>query len=42
MLMLDGRSLTIADVVRAARDPEVRVELDADARSALTRSRALV
>ncbi len=41
-LILDGRSLTIADVVRAARDPAFRVGLDAAALAALVRSRRLV
>jgi histidine ammonia-lyase len=41
-LTLDGRSLTIDAVVRAARDPNIRIELDPAARSALTTSRALV
>jgi histidine ammonia-lyase len=41
-LTLDGRSLTVADVVRAARAPGARVTLDPDARSALVRSRGLV
>ena len=42
ILTLDGRSLTIADVVRAAREPETRIALDPAARAALTASRALV
>jgi histidine ammonia-lyase len=41
-LTLDGRSLTIADVVRAAREPGLRVALDRDARAALLESRRLV
>ena len=41
-LTLDGRSLTIADVVRIAREPGVQVGLDTAARDALVRSRALV
>jgi histidine ammonia-lyase len=41
-LLLDGRSLTIADVVRAARAPGLRVSLDLEARSSLVRSRGLV
>ena len=41
-LALDGRTLTIADVVRAARDHRVRVTLDPAARSDLVRSRGLV
>lgn len=38
-LRLDGSSLTIADVVRAARDPGVRVTLDPDALARLAASR---
>jgi len=41
-LTLDGRSLTVADVVRAARGPGARVALDPGARSELVRSRGLV
>ncbi len=41
-LVLDGRSLTIADVVRAARDPTVPVTSDPAARARLAASRALV
>jgi len=41
-LTLDGRSLTIADVVRVAREPGLRVGLDRGARDALVRSRRLV
>ncbi|HEU4830147.1 MAG TPA: histidine ammonia-lyase [Gemmatimonadales bacterium] len=41
-LTLDGRSLTIDDVVRAARDPGVRIALDPAARRTLSTSRALV
>jgi histidine ammonia-lyase len=41
-LTLDGRSLTVAAVVRAARTPGVRVTLDPGARSELVRSRDLV
>jgi histidine ammonia-lyase len=41
-LQLDGRSLTIADVVRAARDPGVRVAVDPAARERLSQSRAAV
>jgi histidine ammonia-lyase len=41
-LILDGRSLTIGDVVRAAREPGLRVSLDPEARAALVRSRRLV
>ncbi len=40
--VLDGRSLTIAEVVRVARDPAVRVGLDPQARAALVDSRRLV
>ncbi len=40
--MLDGSSLTIESVVRAARDPGVRVGVDGAARGALEASRALV
>jgi histidine ammonia-lyase len=41
-LTLDGRSLTVADVVRAARTPGVHVALDPAARAELVRSRGLV
>ena len=41
-LTLDGRSLSVEDVVRAARDERVRVALDPGARDALRASRALV
>ena len=41
-LTLDGRSLTVAGVVRAARTPGLRVTLDPAARAELVRSRALV
>jgi histidine ammonia-lyase len=41
-LTLDGRSLTIEDVVRAAREPGLRVAVAPDAREALLRSRRLV
>src|SRR3954452_24330928 len=41
-LMLDGRSLTVAEVARAARTPGVRVVLDSAARAELVRSRSLV
>ncbi len=41
-LTLDGRSLTIADVVRTAREPGLRVGLDPAARAALVDSRRLV
>jgi histidine ammonia-lyase len=40
--LLDGRSLTVAEVVRVARDPAARVAVDASARSALLESRRLV
>ena len=40
--ILDGRSLTIEAVVRAARDPRVRVVVDPEAREALRRIRQLV
>ena len=41
-IRLDGRSLTIADVVLLARDPDLRAEADPAARSALAASRASV
>jgi histidine ammonia-lyase len=41
-LTLDGRSLTVTDVVRAARTGGVRVTLASGARSELVRSRGLV
>src|SRR6476469_6050921 len=41
-LELDGETLSIADVVRIARDPEVRVSLRPDARRALLQSRQIV
>ena len=41
-LLLDGRSLTIDAVARAARNPAVHIALDPAARQALTASRALV
>jgi len=41
-LVLTGRTLTIPDVVRAARNPGVPVSIDATARAALARSRDLV
>src|SRR3954447_17833691 len=41
-LTLDGRSLTVAEVARAARTPGVRVVLDSAARAELVRSRSLV
>jgi histidine ammonia-lyase len=40
--VLDGRSLTIDEVVRVARTPGVRVTLQPEARSALLQSRRLV
>jgi histidine ammonia-lyase len=40
--LLDGRSLTVAEVVRVARDPAARVALDRSARTALLESRRLV
>src|SRR5688572_16792075 len=40
--VLDGESLTIEDVVRVARDPEVRVSLQPAARRALLQSRGRV
>jgi histidine ammonia-lyase len=40
--MLDGRSLTVADVVRVAREPSAQVGVDASARAALLGSRRLV
>ena len=40
--VLDGRSLTIQDVVRVARTPGARVSLEADAIKALLQSRGLV
>lgn len=39
-ISLDGRSLTIADVVRLARDPSVRAAARPEARSRLAESRA--
>lgn len=41
-LVLDGRSLGIVDVVRAAREPGLRVEVRPAARAALVESRRLV
>lgn len=41
-LVLDGRSLTVSDVVRVARDPDVRITVDPMAREALLGSRRLV
>jgi histidine ammonia-lyase len=41
-IRLDGRSLTIDDVVRIAREPGARAMLDPDAREALIASRRLV
>ena len=40
--VLDGRSLTIEDVVRVARTPAVRIRLEAEATRALLQSRRLV
>jgi histidine ammonia-lyase len=40
--VLDGGSLTVAEVVRVARQPGVRVTVDPTARQALSRSRQLV
>jgi histidine ammonia-lyase len=40
--VLDGQSLSVEDVVRVARNPAVRVSLDAEARRALLQSRRLV
>ena len=40
--VLDGRSLTIEDVVRVARSPGVRITLEPEARRALLQSRRLV
>ncbi len=37
--VLDGRSLSVADVVRVARDPDVQVRVDPLARGALLASR---
>jgi histidine ammonia-lyase len=39
---LDGRSLTVGDVVRVARDPRVRIRVDAAARERLHESRRSV
>jgi len=39
---LDGRSLTVEEVVRVAREPGTRVRVDASARTALLGSRRLV
>ena len=41
-ITLDGRSLTIRDVVRIAREPAVAVRLDSTARASLGASRRLV
>jgi histidine ammonia-lyase len=41
-ITLDGRSLTIGDVVRIAREPAARARVDAGAREALIASRRLV
>jgi histidine ammonia-lyase len=40
--VLDGQTLTVADVVRVARTPEVQVQVASEARRALTRSREVV
>ena len=40
--VLDGRSLSVADVVRVARDPDVQVRVDPLARGALLASRRSV
>ncbi|HET9727455.1 MAG TPA: histidine ammonia-lyase [Gemmatimonadales bacterium] len=40
--VLDGRSLTVAEMVRVARDRSARVTVDPSARAALLRSRRLV
>jgi histidine ammonia-lyase len=40
--VLDGRSLTVADVVRVARDPSSRVQVEAAARAKLVDSRRLI
>lgn len=39
---LDGRSLTLEDVGRVARDPDVRVGLTSEARAAVAASRAFI
>ena len=41
-LVIDGQSLTIEDVVRFARVPETRVELEPAARDRLRASRAVI
>jgi histidine ammonia-lyase len=41
-LILDGRSLSVEDVVRVARHPATRVRVDPEARAQLTRSRHMV
>ncbi|MEO8226153.1 MAG: aromatic amino acid lyase, partial [Gemmatimonadota bacterium] len=41
-LQLDGRSLTVGDVVRVARTPGARLRIDPAARAALVASRDLV
>ena len=41
-ITLDGRSLSVSDVVRVARDPNIRISVDAAARAALLSSRRLV
>src|SRR5438093_1505994 len=40
--VIDGRSLSVAEVTRIARDPQARVRVDAGARQALLQSRRLV
>ena len=40
--VLDGRTLSVADVVRVAREPGVLVEVDAGAREVLLASRRSV
>lgn len=42
ILVIDGRSLTVADVVRVARHPDVRIAVDPDSRRRLLESRRLV
>jgi histidine ammonia-lyase len=41
-ILLDGRSLTVAEVVRVARDPSARVAIAPPALTALARSRAFL
>ena len=40
--VIDGRSLSVAEVTRIARDPQAQVRVDAGARQALLQSRRLV